>query len=188
MPSAFGNLTERLISATVHFIPDGETLDSTETSSKTQKPASTDWPDYDLGRITKVSYVPRTKDRVREWGKATGGYQERTDTVIIEDIMELTMVDYAEKLFDQLMFGMASTPVSGTPQQAFASASRHKDGWIRLHRINEDGTTLAEAELHVRLSILTAPEDNSEFGAPVWRINLLGDAGALDTIEMTYPA
>jgi hypothetical protein len=125
---------------------------------------------------------------VREYSKPTGGYKKRTRKIVVEDAIEVTMIDYAPKLFDQLMFGLATAPVSGTPQQAFADAKRYKEGWVRLKRINEDGTTLSVTELHVELSIATNPDDKNEHGSPVWRIAHLADAGALDTVNMTYPA
>lgn len=185
---AFGTLVERLIGAQVFFIPDGTELISTENASKTEKPADGDWADFDLGRVNMAAYKPETVDSVREYGAAGGGYKKQTRKVVVEDAIEVTVIDYAPKLFDQLMFGLAAVPVSGTPQQAFANANRHKDGWVRLKRINEDGTTLSLAELHVRLSIATNPDDKNEPGSPVWRIAHLADAGALDTVNMTYPA
>jgi hypothetical protein len=72
--------------------------------------------------------------------------------------------------------------VANTSQQAFASQIRHKDGWVRLKRINEDGSTLCIAELHVRLRLQTIPNDDNEPQSPVLRIALLGDGAALDTI------
>lgn len=184
----FGTIAERLIGALVDFIPDGEELISTEPASATEKPVDADWAGYSLGEVNQAVYRPETVDRVREYAAATGGYKRRTTKVVIEDVIEITMINYAPKLFDQLMFGLASTPVSGTPQQAFANAKRHKDGWIRMTRKNEDGTTLSVSILHVRLSIATMPDDKNEPGSPVWRVSHLADAGALDTVNVTYPA
>ncbi len=185
MASKFGQLVERLIGAQVFFAPDGSNLGTTEVPdlvTKTNKPSGSEWTDYDLGRVNTAKYDPKTKDRVREWGLGTGGYKERTDTIVIEDAFDFTMIDYAATLFDQLMFGLATPPVDNASQQAFKSAVRRKDGWIYIHRINEDGTSLCKAELHVRLTLKTIPEDKNEPGSPVLRVALLADGGALDTI------
>ncbi|MFU8894005.1 MAG: hypothetical protein ACNA8L_10290 [Luteolibacter sp.] len=185
MASKFGQLVERLVGAQVWFVPDGENLGTEmdpDIVSAANPPGDSDWDDYDLGRVNQAAYDPRTRDRTREWAKPTGGYQERTDTIMLEDAFNFTMIDVAESLFDQLMFGLASAPVANTPQQAFASAIRHKDGWVRLRRINEDGTTLCLAELHVRLRLQTIPADSNEPQSPVLRLSLLGDGGAEDTI------
>lgn len=185
MASKFGQLVERLVGAQIHFVPDGSNLGTVETPdlvSRTNKPSGAEWTDYDLGRVNAAAYTPKTKDRTREWALPTGGYKERTDTVVIEDAFDFEMIDYAATLFDQLMFGLASEPVDGVSQQAFVSATRHKDGWIKLIRYNEDGTILCQAELHVRLTLKTIPEDKNEPGSPVLHVALLADGGALDTI------
>ncbi|MFT3991176.1 MAG: hypothetical protein QM680_07180 [Luteolibacter sp.] len=57
----------------------------------------------------------------REWALPTGGYKERTTKSTTEDAFEITVIDYATGLFDQLLFGLASVPVADTAQQAFAS-------------------------------------------------------------------
>jgi hypothetical protein len=135
-----------------------------------------------------AKYVPVTKERKREWAVSTGGYKERTDVVVVEDAFEFTMIDYAATLFDQLMFGMATTPVSGTAQTAFADPSRHKDGWVRMVRYDEDGNAFCELEIHSRLTLATIPEDKNEPGSPVIRVGHLADGGALDIVEITYPS
>lgn len=185
MASKFGELVERLVGAQVYFAPDGSNLGTVEVPdlvSKTNKPSGAEWADYDLGRVNTAAYTPKTKDRVREWALPTGGFKERTDTIVIEDAFDFTMIDYAATLFDQLMFGLASAPVDNVSQQAFASATRYKDGWIQIKRYNEDGSVLCTAELHVRLTLKTIPEDKNEPGSPVLRVALLADGGALDTI------
>jgi hypothetical protein len=185
MASKFGELTERLVGAQVWFAPDGSNLGTEQAPdlvSNTNKPADADWADYSLGRVNTAAYTPKTKERTRGWALSTGGYKERTDTVVIEDAFDFTMIDYAATLFDQLMFGLAAAPADNTSQQAFASATRHKDGWIRLTRYNEDGSVLCVAELHVRLSLKTIPADKNEPGSPELHVALLADGGALDTI------
>jgi hypothetical protein len=185
MASKFGQLVERLVGAQIWFVPDGENLGSEQTPdlvTASNPPGEEDWEDYDLGRVNQAAYDPRTRERTREWASPTGGYRERTDVVVLEDAFNFTMIDVAEQLFDQLMFGLAAPPEADTAQQAFASAKRHKDGWVRLRRINEDGTTLCLAELHVRLRLQTIPTDSNEPQSPVLRVSLLGDGGEGDTI------
>jgi hypothetical protein len=189
--SKFGSIVERLVGASVFFVPDGEDFSLTETpdlASVTNKPATTEWNAFSLGRVNMAKYTPKTKDRTREWAVPTGGYKERTDTVVVEDAFEFTMIDYAAKLFDQLMFGMATAPVSGTSQQAFAESTRRKDGWLRMVRYDEDGNAFCELEIHSRLTIAQVPEDKNEPGSPVLRVGHLADGGVLDIIELTYPA
>ena len=185
MASKFGQLAERLVGAEIWFIPDGENL-GTEMEPDlvvaSNPPGDADWPDYSLGRVNQAAYDPRTRERTREWARPGGGYQERTDQIVLEDAFNFTMIDVAETLFDQLMFGLATTPVDNVAQQAFASSVRHKDGWVRIRRINEDGSTLCLAELHVRLRATEIPADSNEPQSPVLRLALLGDGGANDTI------
>lgn len=187
MPYAFGTLKERLNGAGFRFIQDG-TVISTITISKVAKPADAAFTDdYSLGRINNSKYVPKTKDRVREWSLPTGGYKERTTKSTTEDAYEITVIDYATALFDQLAFGLAAVPVADTEQQAFASADRYKDGWGQLTIVEEDGTVSGILTVHLRLEIATAPEIKNEDGSPVWRIAHLADAGVLDTY-IPYPA
>lgn len=187
MPYAFGTLKERLNGALIRFVPDG-TIISTITIGKVAKPADVAFTDdYSLGRINNSKYVPKTKDRVREWSLPTGGYKERTTKSTTEDAYEITVIDYATALFDQLAFGLAAAPVATTSQQAFASADRYKDGWAQLTMLEEDGTISGLLTIHVRLEISAAPEIKNEDGSPVWRIAHLADAGALDTY-VPYPA
>lgn len=186
MPYEFGTLKERLTGALIRFIPDGEVI-STITIGKAAKPAESAFTDdYSLGRINNSKYVPKTKDRVREWSLPTGGYKERTTKQTTEDAYEITVIDYATALFDQLAFGLAAAPVDATSQQAFASAIRSKDGWAQLTMIEEDGTKSGILTIHVKLEISAAPEIKNEDGSPVWRITHLADAGSLDTYE-PYP-
>jgi len=187
MAYEFGTLKERLTGALIRFIPDGEVI-SALTIGKAVKPADAAFTDdYSLGRINNSKYVPKTKDRVREWALPTGGYKERTTKSTTEDAYEITVIDYATALFDQLAFGLAAAPVADTEQQAFASADRYKDGWAQLTMIEEDGTVSGVLTVHVRLEISAAPEIKNEDGSPVWRIAHLGDGAALDTY-MPYPA
>lgn len=186
MPYEFGALKERLTGALIHFIPDGKVI-STLTIGKAVKPADAAFTDdYSLGRINNSKYVPKTKDRVREWAVPTGGYKERTNKTITENAYEITVIDYATALFDQLAFGLATVPVANTAQQAFANAERFKDGWVQLTIIEENGIKSGLLTIHVRLDISAAPEIKNEDGSPVWRIAHLADAGALDTYK-PYP-
>jgi hypothetical protein len=190
MPYAFGSLKERLTGATFHFVLDGTDVSATETpslASKTVKPAAEFFTeDYSLGRITNSKYVPRTRDRVREWALPGGGYKERTTKSTLEDAYEITVIDYATALFDQLAFGLAAAPVANTSQQAFSSADRYRDGWVQMTLIEEDGTVSGILTIHLRIEISAAPEIKNEDGSPVWRITHLADAGALDTY-LPYP-
>lgn len=189
--SKFGSIVERLVGAQVFFCPDGADFSLTETpdlGSVSNKPSGSEWTLFSLGRVNMAKYVPVTKERKREWAVSTGGYKERTDVVVVEDAFEFTMIDYAATLFDQLMFGMATTPVSGTAQTAFADPSRHKDGWVRMVRYDEDGNAFCELEIHSRLTLATIPEDKNEPGSPVIRVGHLADGGALDIVEITYPS
>lgn len=187
MASKFGKLVERLVGAQVFFVPDGSNIGTTELpelTSKTVKPDVTDFEDYNLGRCNTAKYDPKTKDRVREWHKPTGGYTELATKVVITDAFDFTMIDYAEKLFDQMMFGLATEPVDDVEQQAFASQIRHKDGWLYMIRTNEDGTVLCNLTLHSRLELKTIPEDKNDVGSPVLRVTDLADGGALNTIKL----
>lgn len=184
MPAAFGTLIERLVGAQVFFAPDGALIGAAAAAiSATAKPATpaTAYVDYNLGRVNTVKYVPKYKDRTREWASATGGYKERTDKTVTEDAMDVTLVEYPPQLFDQLMFGTAALATAGT-QQAFQKATRYKDGWLYMKRINEAGVVIGIIEIHARLSIETPPEDKNEPGAPVLHLVHLADAGALDEI------
>ena len=187
MPSKFGTLAERLVGAAAWFVPDGSnlgTVEAPEITSPTSKPADdADWADYDLGRVTKSAYDPVTNEREREWFSIQKKkYSKRTDRQVLADAFNLTMVDYASDLFDSLMFGLGQAIVAGASQPIFAENTRHKDGWVRFKRWNDDGSLLTHAEFHVRLTIQEAPEDSSEPGSPVWRIEHLGDAtAALET-------
>ncbi len=181
MPSKFGTLAERLVGARVWFVPDGSNLGdevTPEITGPTAKPADdADWADFDLGRVTQAAYEPVTEDREREWySPEKKKYIRRTDRSTLTDAFNLTMVDYATSLFDELMFGLAAAIVDGTPQPIFQSNVRHKDGWVRLKRWNDDGALITLAEFHVRLSIQEAPADSKDPGSPVWRIEHLGDA------------
>jgi hypothetical protein len=187
MAYEFGTLKERLTGSLIRFIPDGEVI-STITIGKSAKPADAAFTDdYSLGRVNNSKYVPKTKERVREWALPTGGYKERTTKSTTEDAYEITVIDYATALFDQLLFGLAAVPAADSEQQAFASADRYKDGWAQLTLIEEDGTVSGILTIHVRLEIQTAPEIKNEDGSPVWRLAHLADGGALDTY-IPYPA
>jgi hypothetical protein len=191
MAYAFGTLKERLTGSLLHFVKDGTEIDddpSVILASNLAKPDTAFFTDdYSLGRINMSKYVPKTKDRVREWALPTGGYKERTTKQVTEDAYEITVIDYATALFDQLAFGLAAAPAATTSQQAFAAADRYVDGWAQLTLKEEDGTTLGILTMHCRLEIATAPEMKNEDGSPVWRIAHLADAGALDTY-VPYPA
>lgn len=189
MSSKFGALVERLTGAQLFFVPDGANFGSVETpdlATVTNKPTGAEWTDFDCGRVNMAKYTPKTKTRTREYFAAGRGYIEDSEDITVQDAFEFTMIDYAEKLFDQLMFGMAAEPVSGTPQQAFETTRRSKTGWVRIVRQLEDGEDLCECEIWVRLSIATAPEDKNEPGSPVYRIAHLAKGGALDIIEFNY--
>jgi|GEM_PF-6415442 len=186
MAYAFGSLKERLVGATLHFIPDGAVV-STVTMSASAAPADAAFTaDYRLGHVSNAKYNPKTKDRTREWALDTGGYKERTQKVVVEDAYEVTVKDFATKLFDQLAFGLDTAPVDNTAQQAFKAADRYKDGWIRIAMIEEDGTVSGVLRIHVRLELATVPEIKNEDGSPVWRIVHLADGGALD-LYTPYP-
>ncbi|MCW1885632.1 hypothetical protein OKA04_12910 [Luteolibacter flavescens] len=193
MPSKFGTLAERLVGARFWFVPDGSNLGTEvapEITGPTAKPADdADWTDYDMGRATSAAYDPTNQERQREWfSPEKMKYIQRTDRQVLADAFNLTMVDYASNLFDELMFGLTAPIVAGEAQGIFASGSRHKDGWVRLKRWNDDGKLLVTAEFHVRLTIQTAPTDSSEPGSPVWRIEHLGDAtAALETFISGVP-
>jgi len=186
MSAAFGPIVERIVGAQVYFAIDGAVIGLVNaTPTAISALVAPDTPgdsmlDYNLGRVSSVKYTPKTKERTREWGSANGGYKERTDKVIVSDAFEFTCVDFAPKLYDQLMFGTASLAAAGS-QTAFASAARHKNGWLYLNRINEAGTVIGILLAHVRLAISPGVEDKNEPGAPVWRVTRLGDS-ALDTI------
>ncbi|MCW1884018.1 hypothetical protein OKA04_04710 [Luteolibacter flavescens] len=188
MASKFGLLAERITGASAYFVPDGSnigTLMDPEITGPTAKPADdADWTDYNLGRITSAAYDPTTQERQREWfSPEKKKYVQRTDRQVLADAFNLTMVDFAGTLFDSLMFGLAEEIVAGASQPIFANNARYKDGWVRLKRENEiDKALITLAEFHVRLTIQTAPNDSSEPGSPVWRIEHLGDAtAALET-------
>lgn len=186
MSYQFGTLKERFNGAQIHFVKDGTVL-SAITIGAAAKPADAAFTDdYSLGRVNNSKYVPQTKERKREWSLATGGYKERTKKIILADAYEITVIDYATALFDQLAFGLADVPEDNTPQQAFASADRYKDGWARITIIEEDGTISGTLTIHVRLEIQTVPEIKSEDGSPVWKITHLGDGGELD-VYLPYP-
>lgn len=190
MPYAFGTLKERFTGSQIHFVLDGTDISEDETPSLTSnliKPVAAFFTDdYSLGRVNNSKYVPTTKERKREWALPTGGYKERTTKTTTEDAFEITVIDYATALFDQLLFGLDAAPVDNTPQQAFKSADRYKDGWAQVTLIEEDGTVSGVLTIHVRLEIQTAPEIKSEDGSPVWKISHLADGGALDTY-LPYP-
>jgi hypothetical protein len=187
MAYAFGTLKERLTGALIRFVPDGTVIELI-TIAADAKPADVAFTDdYSLGRINNSKYVPKTKERVREWALSTGGYKERTTKTVTEDAYEITVIDYATALFDELLFGLAAAPVDAASQQAFASADRYKDGWAQLTLIEEDGTVSGILTIHVRLEISAVPELKNEDGSPVWRIAHLADGGALDTY-VPYPA
>ena len=186
MAYAFGTLKERLTGAEFHFIADG-TVVSTVTIGAAAKPAAAAFTgDYSLGRINNSKYVPKTKDRNREFYDGTQ-WKERTTKSVTEDAFEITVIDYATSLFDQLAFGLESAPVDDTEQQAFAAGNRYKDGWAQLTLKEEDGTVMGVLTIHVRLEIATHPEIKNEDGSPVWRIVHLADAGELDGY-IPYPA
>lgn len=187
MAYAFGTLKERLNGALIRFVPDGTTISAVVigADSKPADVAFTD--DYSLGRINNSKYVPKTKDRVREWALPTGGYKERTTKSVTEDAYEITVIDYATSIFDQLAFGLNAAPVADTEVQAFEAANRYKDGWAQLTLIEEDGTISGILTIHVRLEISAVPEIKNEDGSPVWRIAHLADGGELDTY-LPYPA
>lgn len=186
MPYAFGTLRERFNGALFHFIPDG-TVISTIIIGKAAKPAYAAFTeDYSLGRVNNSKYVPQTKDRKREWALPTGGYKERTTKTVTEDAYEITVIDFATALFDQLAYGLVGPAVAEDEQQAFASATRYKDGWARIVITEEGGGVGGVLTLHVRLEIQTVPELKSEDGSPVWKVTHLADAGALDTYT-PYP-
>jgi hypothetical protein len=191
MAYAFGNLKERLTGSLIRFVKDGTEIVSTPSAINacaTAAPAKVFFTDdYSLGRVNNSKYVPKTKDRTREWSSPTGGYKERTTKSVTEDAFEITVIDYATALFDQLAFGLAAVPVAATSQQAFKAADRYQDGWAQVTIMEEDGTISGELIVHVRLEIQTAPEMKNEDGSPVWRIAVLGDGGALDTYT-PYPA
>lgn len=183
MASKFGTLAERLVGARAWFVPDGSnigTVELPEITGPTAKPADdADWADYDLGRVTSAAYSPETEEREREWfSPEKGKYMKRNDEWVATDAFNLAMVDYASTLFDQLMFGLATAPVDNTAQPVFATGSRYVEGWVRLKRYNENdaGAVLCLVEFHCRLKIQTAPDDSSEPGSPIWRIEHLGDA------------
>jgi hypothetical protein len=191
MSYAFGTLKERLTGSLIHFVKDGTDVAAeapATPASNLVKPAPAFFTNnYSLGRINMSKYVPKTKDRVREWAQASGGYKERTTKQVTEDAYEITVIDYATALFDQLAFGLAAVPVATTSQQAFAKANRWVDGWAQLTILEEDGTKSGILTIHARLEIQTAPEMKNEDGSPVWRIAHLADGGALDTY-VPYPA
>ena len=188
MASKFGQLVERLTGAKLYFVPDGANIGTVETPdlvSITNKPSGTEWDDYDVGRVNKAKHTPKTKPRTREYYVPGRGYVEDSEDIVIQDAFEFTMIDFAAKLYDQLQFGMASEPVSGTPQQAFATTRRSKVGWARIVR-EDQGEDLCECEIWVRLSLATIPEDQNAPGDPVYRIAHLATGGALDIIEFNY--
>jgi hypothetical protein len=190
MAYQFGKLRERLTGSLFHFIKDGTDISEDETPSLVSnlvKPAAAVFTDdYTMGRINSSKYVPKTKERTREWSKETGGYKTRTTKQVLEDAFEITVIDYATALFDQLAFGLAGAPVDNAAQQAFSAADRWVDGWAQLTIIEEDGTKSGILTIHVRLEIATAPEMKNEDGSPVWRIAHLDDGGALD-LYLPYP-
>jgi hypothetical protein len=177
-------LAERITGARVWFVPDGSnlgTVEAPEITGPTAKPGEdADWADFDLGRITQAAYDPVTNERNRQWfSPEKKKYIQRTDRQTLADAFNLTMVDYAENLFDGIMFGLGEEIVPGVAQPIFADNARYKDGWVRLKRWNEEtGLILTLAEFHVRLTIQEAPADSNEPGSPVWRIEHLGDATA----------
>lgn len=191
MAYAFGNLKERLTGSLFRFVPDGTEIDDDPAvilASATAAPdAAFFTDDWSMGRVNNSKYVPKTKDRVREWSKPTGGYKERTTKTVTEEAFEITVIDYATGIFDKLMFGLEADPVAATAQQAFSAADRYVDGWGQFTLIEEDGTISGVLVLHARLEIQTVPEMKNEDGSPVWRIAALGDGGALDTYT-PYPA
>lgn len=185
MPAEFGTLIERLVGGQVFFAPDGALRGDSATTgalSAVKKPFNISvYPDYSLGRVNMLKYVPKTKDRTREWASPFGGYKERTTKVVVEDAFNFTCVEYAPTLFDQLMFGTNALAVAGS-QQAFQKANRYLDGWFYAKRTNEAGVNIGLVEIHARLTIESYPEDKNEQGSPVFRIVHLADAGALDTV------
>jgi len=184
MSAAFGTLIERLVGAQVYFAPDGSTIGASSAAvSLTAAPATpaTTMLDYNLGRCNSVKYNPKTKDRTREWASPNGGYKERTDKVVISDAFDITCVEFAPQLFDQLMFGTAALAAAGA-QTAFAKANRYVDGWLYMVRLNEAGVSIGKLLIHARLSIASLPEDKNDAQSPAIHIVHLADAGALDTI------
>jgi len=184
MSTPFGTLIERLVGAQVYFAPDGSLIGATSTAiSSVIAPATpgTSMMDYSLGRINNIKYDPKTKDRTREWAAPSGGYRERTDKVVVSDAIAFTCIEYAPQLYDQLMFGTGALAAAGS-QTLWEKATRYKDGWAYIKRINEAGVSIGLILAHVRLSIDAPPEDKNEPGNPVWRMVDLADAGALATI------
>ncbi len=185
MASKFGMLAERITGARAWFVPDGSNLGTEmdpELTGPTAKPSEdTDWADYDLGRVTTAAYDPVTNERSRDWfAPEKKKYIRRTDRQVLADAFNLTMVDYAEDLFDSIMFGLGEPIEPGEDQPIFAKNARHADGWVRLKRWNEEtGALLTHAEFHVRLTVQEHPADNNEPGSPVWRIEHSGLATAV---------
>lgn len=187
MAYAFGTLIERLQGAQLHFIPDGTTISSVVMSATAAPALAAFTSDYTLGRVNSAKSTAKTKDRVREWALADGGYKERTTKSVVEDSFEVTVIDYATALYDQFAFGLETAPVDNTAQQAFKAADRYKDGWILITFIEEDGTISGKLRIHARLELSAQPEIKNEDGSPVWRIAHLADGSTLD-LYTPYPA
>lgn len=184
-----GTLIERLIGATFHLILDGTDISDDETpllagpAVRPDAEAFTD--DFSMGRINSAKHVPKTKDRVREFYSG-GAWRERTTKQVTEDPFEVTVIDYATDLFDQLAFGLAAAPVNNVSQVAFKTTKRYKDAWAMLKMFEEDGTVSGVLITHVRLEISAEPEIKNEDGSPVWRITPLADTADLDSYT-PYP-
>ena len=194
MATKFGSIAERLIGAVVEFVPDGSDISDDETPVLTDfetKPAEDAiWLDYNIGRITQAAYDPVTEDRTREAFSATRlRYVRENKSWVVTDAYNVTMIDYAATLFDELMYGLAGPIVADTPQAVFANNIREKRGWVRMTRYTEDKEILCQFEFHGKIMIQENPPDSFEPGSPVWRLEHLGDAAsALEQITFNPAA
>lgn len=190
MSSKFGNISQRLIGAIHYFVPDGSQIGTVEipaVSGPGKKPANPeDWLAYFTGRIKACKYNPTTAKRDTEAFSPNSLTYDKTTEVWNElDAFEITQVEYPATLYDQLMFGLESTPVDGVAQPVFANPVRYIDGWSRMVRHNEDKSIHTVLEVRVRLSIMTHPDDQNERGNPVFRIEILKDTDpAMQTVTI----
>lgn len=182
MASKFGSISERIVGAAIFFVPDGSTLPGSAISGPAVKPgAIAEWEDYIIGRVNQSAYDPVTDSRTRDGFSYTRKkYARETKTWVAEDAFAVTLLDYPETLFDELMYGLASAPVANTPQPIFAKNVWEKLGWTRMLRITEDQETLCDATFRVRLTIQENPPDSIEPGSPILRIAHLADVDPED--------
>jgi len=187
MAYEFGSLLERYIGAQYKFIPDGKVISSVTIGESAAPAVVAFTDDYLLGYVKNAKPAAKEKKTNVEYFIPGTGWEEREDIVITEDSLEVTTKDFAKTLYDQLAFGLASTPVADTPQQAFADQNRYKEGWLLANLYDDEDTIAIRLRNRIRLRLLNLPEVKNELATAAWKLTFLRIGGALNTFTH-YPA